>query len=298
MTEGSFEPVDGYVRQAGTWRRLRDVSVSARDFLASDLSLLAGVTLCVVVVAFISFGPQFFQHDPQATSGGVLESPSAMHLFGTDSIGRDVAARLVLGARSSIFVAVAATFATLILGTLIGVTSAYLGGAVDWVLMRVVDVLLSIPPLLTAIAVLAAIGPSIPTLLSVLVITYTPQTVRLIRSAALQVCQRGFIDSARISGVTATRMMLVHIIPNVRGVLIVQATITVAHMLLVETVLSFLGMGVQPPTPSLGFMVAEGRQWMELAPWVVIAPGSVIIFVVVAFTVLGQGLDSALASRN
>ena len=144
----------------------------------------------------------------------MLEAPSAAHLFGTDSIGRDVAARLVLGARSSVFVAVVATVVTLVIGTLIAVASAYLGGVVDWVAMRIVDIFLSIPPLLTAIAVLAAVGPSIPTLLSVLVITYLPaRSVDTL--AALQVCERGYINSARISRVGAARIMLVHIIPNV-----------------------------------------------------------------------------------
>ena len=296
MADRSFEQIDDYMRP----RRLRLLATvaAARSMVASDTTLLVGALFCTFVVLFIVCGNLLFMHDPQASGEAVLEGPSAAHWLGTDSVGRDVAARLVLGARSSVFVAVTATVVTLIIGTLIAVASAYFGGVTDWISMRIIDILLSIPPLLTAIAVLAAVGPSIPTLLSVLIITYTPQTVRLIRSAALQVCERGYIDSARISRVGALRIMVRHIIPNVRGVLIVQATITVAHMLLVETVLSFLGMGVQPPTPSLGFMVAEGRQWMELAPWVVVAPGCVIVFVVVAFTILGQGLDSALAQRR
>jgi peptide/nickel transport system permease protein len=297
MADRGFEQIDDYARPRRMQRLLASI-VATRSLIVSDTTLLAGVLFCTLVFLFIACGNLLFVHDPQASGEAVLDAPSAAHWFGTDSVGRDVAARLVLGARSSVFVAVTATVVTLTLGTLIAVASAYLGGVTDWVSMRIIDILLSIPPLLTAIAVLAAVGPSIPTLLSVLVITYTPQTVRLIRSAALQICERGYIDSARISRVGALRIMVRHIIPNVRGVLIVQATITVAHMLLVETVLSFLGMGVQPPTPSLGFMVAEGRQWMELAPWVVVAPGCVIVFVVVAFTILGQGLDSALARRR
>jgi peptide/nickel transport system permease protein len=251
-----------------------------------------------VILLFVIAGPLVVPHDPQATSVDVLAAPSAAYVLGTDSVGRDVLARLVLGARSSILIALVATFMTMTLGTAIGVAAAYLGGIADAVAMRLMDVLLSIPPLLTAIAVLAAVGPSVPALLAVLVLTYTPQTVRLLRAAALQVTQRGYVDSARISGIRARHIMLLHIVPNVRGVLIVQTTITVAHLLLVETILSFLGLGVQPPTPSLGFMVAEGRQWMEIAPWVVVAPGCVIVFTVAAFTVLGQGLDGALARRS
>lgn len=147
-------------------------------------------------------------------------------------------------------------------------------------------------------AVLAAIGPSVPTLVLVLVITHLPQTIRVLRASALQVQQRAFVDSARISGVGSIQVMWTHILPNVRGMVIVQASVMVAHMLLVETILSFLGLGVQPPTPSLGFMVAEGRQWMELAPWVVVAPGATIVFAVASFTIAGHGLDRVLAAKS
>lgn len=267
-------------------------------FLKSDVSLVIGIVMCAVMLALVLFGGWAVGLDPQKTSPDVLEAPSAMHLLGTDSVGRDVLARLVLGARSSLFVAVLATLVTMVIGIAIGVTAGFFGRLTDWLAMRVVDIFLSIPPLLMAITILAAIGPSIPTLVTVLIVTYAPQVVRVVRAATLQIGNRPFVDSARISGVNPFRIMWVHILPNVRGTLIVQATITVAHMLLVETVLSFLGMGVQPPAPSLGFMVSEGRQWMEIAPWTVLAPGSVIVLAVAAFTFLGQGLDAALAKRT
>jgi len=268
------------------------------DFLKSDVSLVIGIMMSVAMLAFVLFGGWVVGLDPQKTSPDVLEAPSAMHLLGTDSIGRDVLARLVLGARSSLFVAVLATAITMVLGIAVGVTAGFFGRLTDWVAMRIVDIFLSIPPLLVAITILAAIGPSIPTLVAVLIVTYAPQVVRVVRASTLQTGNRPFVDSARISGVNPFKIMWVHILPNVRGTLIVQATITVAHMLLVETVLSFLGMGVQPPAPSLGFMVSEGRQWMEIAPWTVLAPGSVIVLAVAAFTFLGQGLDAALAKRT
>ena len=267
-------------------------------FLKSDASLVIGIVMCAVMLALVLFGGWAVGLDPQKTSPDVLEGPSAMHLLGTDSVGRDVLARLVLGARSSLFVAVLATVVTMVIGIAIGVTAGFFGRLTDWLAMRVVDIFLSIPPLLMAITILAAIGPSIPTLVTVLIVTYAPQVVRVVRASTLQIGNRPFVDSARISGVNPFRIMWVHILPNVRGTLIVQATITVAHMLLVETVLSFLGMGVQPPAPSLGFMVSEGRQWMEIAPWTVLAPGSVIVLAVAAFTFLGQGLDAAWAKRT
>lgn len=266
--------------------------------IAREPSLLAGLVMCLILVVAVVAGPAIVTHDAQAMSADVLQPPSDAHLLGTDSVGRDVLARLLLGARSSLLVAVAATAIALVLGVAMGVAAAYLGGVVDWILMRITDVILSVPPLLLAIAVLAAIGPSIPTLLLVLVMAHVPQTVRVVRSAALQIRQRAYVDSARISRVDSLRIMTSHVLPNVRGIVIVQGAIMIAHMLLVETVLSFLGLGVQPPSPSLGFMVSEARQWMELAPWVVIAPGAVIVFAVAAFTIAGHGLDRMLASRH
>jgi len=267
-------------------------------FLISDASLVTGLAMCALLLLFVLFGGILIGLDPQRTSGNVLSPPSALSWLATDSVGRAVLARLVLGARSSLFVAVVATVVTMVVGIAVGMTAGFLGRATDWISMRIVDIFLSIPPLLLAITILAAIGPSIPTLIVVLIVTYAPQVVRVVRASTLQVTHRPFVDSARISGLDAFRIMWIHILPNARGVLIVQATITVAHMLLVETVLSFLGMGVQPPAPSLGFMVSEGRQWMEIAPWTVLAPGAVIVATVAAFTFLGQGLDAALSKRT
>jgi peptide/nickel transport system permease protein len=268
------------------------------SLLRLDSALLVGLCMFVAMALLVVAGNLVIGLDPQKTSPEVLSPPSALHWLGTDSVGRDVAARLVLGARSSLSVAILAMLATMVLGILFGISAGFLGGVADWTIMRVVDILLSVPPLLMAITILAAIGPSIPTLVIVLIVTYTPQVIRVVRAAALQVGNRPFVESARVSGLPAPVTMVKHILPNVRGTLIVQATITVAHMLLIETALSFLGMGVQPPAPSLGFMVSEGRQWMEIAPWTVLAPGSVIVFVVGAFTFLGHGLDSSLARRS
>lgn len=276
----------------------RSAHVRTMQRIQSDSALVLGLLMCLALLIAVGLGPFLGTHDPQEMTANVLQPPSAMHWFGTDSVGRDILARLLLGARASLTVAVTATVTALIIGVTMGITAAYLGKSVDWVLMRIIDIVLSIPPLLLAIAVLAAIGPSIPTLLVVLVMTHLPQTVRVLRASALQVGQRAFVDSAKISRVHPIRIMLLHVLPNVRGMVIVQASIMVAHMLLVETILSFLGLGVQPPSPSLGFMVSEGRQWMELTPWVVLAPGSVIIFAVAAFTIAGHGLDRMLASRQ
>lgn len=265
--------------------------------ILSDSALMLGLFLCLFILMAVCFGPFISAHDPQEMTANVLQAPSSLHWLGTDSVGRDVLARLMLGTRSSLTVAIVAMTTALIFGVSMGITAAYIGGWVDWVMMRIIDVVLSIPPLLLAIAVIAAIGPSTPTLLIVLVLTHLPQTVRVLRIAALQVSQCAFVDSAKISKVSAIRIMLLHVLPNIRGMVIVQASIMVAHMLLVETILSFLGLGVQPPSPSLGFMVSEGRQWMELSPWVVLSPGAAIVLSVAAFTIAGHGLDRMLSTK-
>jgi ABC-type dipeptide/oligopeptide/nickel transport system permease subunit len=283
---------DPQVARGSVWTRLR------RRLQGVDASLVVGLLMGATILAFVLLGPLVIPHDAQRTGPDVLEAPSATHFLGTDSVGRDVLARLALGARSSLLVATLATVATMAIGIALGVVAGYFGRMVDWSVMRLVDIFLSLPPLLVAITILAAVGPSVPTLVAVLITTYAPQVVRVVRAATLQVGDRPFVDSARVSGLDPVRTMWRHILPNVRGVLIVQASITVAHMLLVETVLSFLGMGVQPPAPSLGFMVAEGRQWMEIAPWTVLAPGAAIVAIVASFTFCGHGVDAALAKRT
>ena len=267
-------------------------------FLASDASLAVGTGACIAIALLLLCGGWLVGLDPQKTSPDVLAAPSLRHLLGTDSIGRDILARLVLGARSSLFVAVVATVVTMLLGTAIGVTAGFFGRFVDWFSMRVVDVFLSIPPLLVAITILAAIGPSVATLVTVLIVTYAPQVVRVVRASTLQAATRPFVDSARISGVHPFRIMCRHIVPNMRGVLIVQATITVAHMLLVETVLSFLGLGLPPPTATWGNMLAEGRDRLWAAPWIANLSGLAIIIVVWGINMLGNGLREQLDPKS
>jgi len=263
-----------------------------------DLSLVLGSAMCALILLVTLFAPLLPLADPLAVSPNVLAGPSAQHLLGTDSIGRDTLARVILGTRSSLSIALTATLLTMLIGTAVGVSAGYLAGRFDWVAMRIVDVMLSLPPLLVAIAVLAAVGAGLYTLLVVLVATYTPQVIRVIRSSAIQAREKAYVESARISGIGAVTIMLRHIVPNIRSILVIQASITVAHMLLVETALSFLGLGMPPPYPNLGFMLAEGRQWMELVPMAVLAPGLVVVFTVAAFTLLGQGFDRVLAERN
>ena len=258
----------------------------------------AALTLCLALTALVTLGASLVSGAPDLITDEVLAAPDWAHPLGTDSIGRDVLVRTLIGARSSIAIALAASALTLLFGTAVGVAAGCLGGVADFAGMRLVEMLMSVPPLLIAIAVLAAVGPSVPTLIAVLTLTYIPQTIRVVRASTLQIRGKGYVDAARISRVSSLSIMLTHILPNIRGLLIVQASVSAAHMLLVETILSFLGLGVQPPVPSLGFMISEGRQWMEFAPWVVVGPGVMIVLAVATVTVLGQALDRALRIRR
>ena len=287
------------IRQSATEAPLGQRRLHALwSLVMSEPALRIGICMAIFLVLFVVLTPFLVRHDPFTTTPDILMPPSWEHLIGTDSVGRDLLARLVPATRSSVLIALAATCMTMLIGTAVGVCAGYWGSWIDWLQTRVVDILLSIPPLLLTITVIAALGPSVTSLIIVLTLAYVPQTVRLMRAAAAQVVQREYVSSARISGVGAFRTIIVHIIPNIRAVLIVQATVMVAQIMLIETVLSFLGFGIQPPTPSLGYMVAEGRQWMEFASWVVLAPGVAIAFAVATFTFIGHGLDQVLSVRS
>lgn len=269
----------------------------AYDFIEKETSLRIGVVMMIGLILLVTVGPLVVPNDPYAVTPDILLPPSWQHFLGTDSIGRDLLARVLPAVRVSVFIAVVSTTLAMVIGTAIGVCAGYFGGWTDWLISRLVDIFLSIPALLIGITVLAALGPGVSGLIIVLSFVFIPQTIRLGRAAAAQVAQREYVASARVSGISGARIILVHIIPNIRAILLVQATVKVAHIMLLEAVLTFLGLGVQPPMPNLGYMVNEGRAWMEIAPWVVVAPGFAIAFAVAAFTFIGHGLDRALSNR-
>lgn len=265
-----------------------------RQWSSSPWELKSGVVLLVLLVLAATLGALLYGVSPTAVSRDVLESPSWDYPLGTDSLGRDVLARVLFGMRYSLAVALFATIAATAIGVAVGTFIGYLGGAADWIGMRAVDVLLAIPALLIAVALLAALGPGLATLTIVLVGAYLPQTIRVVRASTLQVRSRDFVNSARLSGLGLRKILVRHMLPNIRATVIVQASVTAAYVLLIEAALSFLGLGLQPPTPSLGFMVAEGRQRLQEAPMPVFAPGAVILIAVSSFMLLGQGLDKKL----
>jgi len=281
-------------------RRSRAVGALARSLqvLRSDRGLLVGVVLFVAIVLLALLGPLVVRTDPFQTSAEVLLGPSWDHLLGTDSVGRDLLARVIGGLRYSLQVVILATAGTALIGISLGLLAGYLGGRTDWIAMRVTDVLLAIPSLMVAIAAIASFGAGLRVLVLVLVVTFVSLALRVARAAAMQLRERDYVLSARLSKVGTARILWIHVFPNSRATLLVQTTLTAALVLLIETSLSFLGLGAQSPAPSLGGMIADGRTWMEVSPHVILVPTAVVIALISSITAIGNGLDRVLARQT
>ena len=223
--------------------------------------------------------------------------PSFEHLMGTDRFGRDVFTRVLYGARVSLSIGFISVAIAITLGTVVGAVSGYFGGAVDTVLMRLVDMLISFPRLVLLIAVIALFEPSITLVIVVLGLTLWPSTARIVRSEVLSLREREFVLAAHALGLSAPRIIFRHIVPNVMGPVIVAATLGIGNIILIEAGLSFLGMSVQPPTPSWGNIIDGGREYLIQAWWVSTFPGLAIVVTVIAFNLIGDGLRDALDPR-
>jgi peptide/nickel transport system permease protein len=216
------------------------------------------------------------------------------NLLGTDSLGRDVFTRLLIGSRYSFIIAISAVLLSVLIGIITGLYSGYYGGWVDNLIMRFADIQLSIPSIILAIAIVSVLGPNTLNLIIVLTITAWPQIARLIRGNVLIVREMEFIKASRVLGAGDVWIMFSQILPNVITPLLILASYQMGFMILFEAALSFLGLGVQPPKPSWGVMISDGREYLNVAPWVVMAPGIALMIAVSAFNFLGDGLRDAL----
>ena len=223
-----------------------------------------------------------------------LESPSRDHYLGTDDLGRDVAARMIHGARVSLVVSLVAIVVGGALGTAMGLISGYFGRWVDAVIMRLVDISLSLPTILLALVLVAAVGPSFATVIIVLVVLLWARYARLVRAETLSIKERDFIARARVAGASHARIMARYIFPNVVNSLVVLATLQVGYVILLESALSFLGAGLPRPTPAWGLMIADGRELIVTAWWVSMFPGLAIMLTVLALNLLGDWLRDHL----
>jgi peptide/nickel transport system permease protein len=254
-----------------------------------------GFAISVLVLLAALLAPLISTHDPLAqVITDRFEGPGASHLMGTDNFGRDVFSRVLFGFRTSILVAFLAVGLAGLAGSVIGLAAAYLGGWADRLLMRIMDVLLAFPIILLAIAVLAVLGPgSLNTALAIGIV-YLPIFARLARAPALSILSWDYVSAARALGARGPRIVLRHVTPNVMAPLLVQATLSLSTAILVEASLSFLGLGTQPPTPSLGLMLSDSRDFMLLSPWASVFSGFAILLASLGFNLFGDGLRDLL----
>jgi peptide/nickel transport system permease protein len=262
-------------------------------------SLLAGGLIVGSLVAVALAAPWLAPHGPtEIFPGAEIRPPDRRFLLGTDEVGRDVLSRVLYGARVSLGVAIPSVALAALVGTTLGVALGYLGGAPDILAMRLFDVLFAFPPILLAIALVAALGPSALNLVVTIAVLTLPQFAVLARSATLALMPQEFVLAARALGASHGRLVRAHVLPNIATPLAVQASLSLSIVILVEAALSFLGLGTQPPAPSWGSMLGRGRQYMTIAPWLVLAPGIGIMLAVLGFNLLGDAQRDLLDPRH
>jgi len=270
-------------------------------FLARRYPLGAvGLAIVVMFIAVAVLAPYITRHDPLSTHPNIsLQTPSAEHPMGADFMGRDLYSRVIYGARTSLAVAFGATALGVALGVLIGLTSGFLGGAVDLTIQRFIDMLQSLPTLILAMAMAAALGPSLTNTIIAIAIPKLPSIARVVRANTLSLREMPFVEAARAMGMSEWRFALRHVLPNTLAPLIVLATAGLGTAILVEASLSFLGLGVPEPHPSWGRMLSESAaEYVRTAPWLVIFPGAAITLAVFGTNLLGDALRDLLDPRQ
>lgn len=277
-------------RPLGPERRPGDVRAALARLRRSPSALLGlGVLLGWGIVA--SFSPLLVPYDPNEVR--LLEkfvSPSSSHLFGTDDLGRDVFSRVLAGSRSILVVSSVSTLLGIALGTMIGLAAGFYRSWIDEFLMRLMDILMAFPLIVIALLVLSVLGPSRLNVILVIALLFAPYNARVVRAAVLTERERDYVDAARLRGESGIYLMFAEILPNIAGTIIVELTFRLALAIFTVATLSFLGMGIQPPTPDWGLMIAQGRQFYRVAPWVVLFPSLAIASLVVAVNFVAEGM--------
>lgn len=267
------------------WRRFR-----RHKFAAAGLWVIGLLIICALG------SPLFAPQDPYAIGTEFSAPPTREHLFGTDAIGRDVLSRLIYGSRVSVSVGIGTVIIATLLGILLGLESGYFGGAVDMVIMRIADVFLSFPTMILLMVISSIVGPGLDKMIIVMGVLGWPGVARLVRSNVLSIKQLDYTKSAIALGFRNQRILFFHILPNAMGPILVNATFGVARAILVESALSFLGMGVNPPTATWGNMLTDAQSLTTLTgrPWLWVPPGVMILLSVLSFNFVGDGLRDAL----
>ena len=259
---------------------------------------VAGSIVVVLLFALSVLAPWVAPCDPTAIDlKNILQPPSAKHWFGTDQLGRDVLSRMIWGAQISLKVGFVSTGIAILIGTILGAVAGYYGRWVDAVIMRFVDIMLCFPTFFLILAVIAFLEPNLTNIMVVIGLTSWMGVARLVRAETLTLKSRDVVLAARVAGAGPGRSLLRHIRPPARAPVLVPASLGVAGAILVESALSFLGLGVQPPTPSWGNMLMEGKDVLEIAPWLSIFPGLAILFTVLGYNLLRESLRDILDPR-
>lgn len=268
---------------------------TTRRFLRANPLNSAALVLLLALLVTAIFGGAFAPYDPIAPSyDSLLTGPSSAHLFGTDEVGRDVLSRVLAGTGVSLLVAAVVLSFGVIAGTAVGAVAGLFGGVVDEVIMRITDVFLAFPSFILAAAVSASLGPGLGTLMLSLSVVWWPWYARLARAQVLQVRSLDFVEAARALGVRTPRMLWRHILPNAVAPILVQLSLDVGYAILAASGLSFLGLGVQPPTAEWGTMIADAQNHLQDAWWMATFPGAALAISVFAFNLLGDGLRDFL----
>jgi ABC-type dipeptide/oligopeptide/nickel transport system permease subunit len=268
-----------------------------RDLRHHPLGMF-GLVVIVLLVVVALLAPLIAPYSPIEQNFAVLDSPSASNLFGTDRLGRDVLSRVIYGARLSLGIGLTSVFFGVMGGTVVGTVSGFLGGRIDTVIQRLVDMMLAFPPLILLMAITAALGASVQNVVIAISIGLIPGTSRIIRGAVLSEKNNQYVEAARVMGASDLRLIIRHVLPNVTAPIIVIVSILIPAATLLEAALSFLGLGVPPPTPSWGAdLGGQAREYFRVAPWMAIFPGAALSLTVLAFNMLGDALRDILDPR-
>lgn len=268
--------------------------------LSRNIPAMIGLGVVCVILLLALFADVIADYDTKAIENYPeirLQGPSSEHILGTDAFGRDQFARVIHGARYSLSVAVICTAIGILAGSLIGATSAYFGGRLDNIIMRILDAFMCIPGMLLTLSLVSALGTGLRSIIIALTISSIPSYARIVRSVVLSVVQQEYIEAAKACGIGSFRIITGHVLPNAIGTIIVNAMMNMAGLIISTSSLSYIGMGIELPAPEWGAMLFEGQNHMRYHPHVVLVPGLAIVFTALSFNLLGDGLSEALDPR-
>lgn len=286
-----------------SWRTSGGIKQTIVDIVSRskrNSMVVVGLTIIIIIVALALLAPVLPMASPTPTQlnpEDKLMSVSWRHFFGTDELGRDVFSRVLWGARVSLLVATLSILFSLMIGVVLGLTAGFFGGVVDYIITGTIDLFWTFPSFLLALALAATLGPSLENVILAISISYWAGFARLMRGQALTTRERQYVEASRALGAGNLRIMFTHVLPNCMAPLIVWASVGVADAITIESSLSFLGVGTQPPTPSWGYMLNRGMPYLEEAPWITTFPGVILLLTILGFNLLGDGMRDVLDPR-